>query len=126
MFRGDAVSGWRAHRQARPRGLREDTIAPRERLVRPVRRLHQRVSVGLVAGTHGRVVPLHLMAGSSIWRRPRSRSYQGTLAASSAEFLVGRQVTGWGGRACEQAFGAGQVYPGGDSRQEMVEPRSLT
>jgi len=45
------LSGWRAQQTAR--GLCEDTIAPRERLVPPVRRVHQRVSVALAARARG-------------------------------------------------------------------------
>ena len=42
------LSGWRAQQTAR--GLQEDTIAPRERLVRAVPGVHQRVPVAVGAG----------------------------------------------------------------------------
>ncbi len=48
------LRGWQAQQAAR--GLREDTITARERLMRRVRRVHQRVPVVLDTGACGRVV----------------------------------------------------------------------
>ena len=48
------LRGWRAQQAAR--GLREDTIAPRERLVRRFWEVHRRVPVAVGAGPRGGVV----------------------------------------------------------------------
>ena len=45
------LRGWRAQQTAR--GLREDTLVQAGAAGPPVRRVHQRVPVGVVGGAHG-------------------------------------------------------------------------
>ena len=95
------LSGWRAQQAAR--GLREDTVVLRERLVR---------RFGEFAGEYpwewspGHVDEwsLHLTAEEHL--APSTiRAYQGTLRQFT-EFLVDARY-GWAA-ACEEAFGPGQ------------------
>ena len=100
------LRGWRAQQMAR--GLREDTVVPRERLVRRFLEFTNEYpwawspghmdewSLSLTAEQH--------LASSTI------RSYQCTLRQFS-EFLIDGRY-GWA-VACEQAFGPGQAS-GGD------------
>lgn len=50
------LRGWRAQQTAR--GLKDDTVASRERLVRQFLSFHQRVLVAVVNLTCGRMVPV--------------------------------------------------------------------
>jgi len=97
------LSGWRAQQAAR--GLREDTIAPRERLVRRFGDFTSEYPWAWSPG-HMDEWSLHLMAEQHL-AASTIRSYQGTLRQFS-EFLVDGRY-GWA-QACEQAFGAGR-YP---------------
>jgi integrase/recombinase XerC len=94
------LSGWRAQQIAR--GLREDTIAPRDRLVR---RFGEFASEYPWAWSpkHMDEWSLHLTAEEHL--APSTiRSYQCTLRQFT-EFLVDGRY-GWG-TACEEAFGPG-------------------
>ena len=95
------LSGWRAQQAAR--GLREDTIAPRERLVRRFGDFTSEYPWAWSPG-HMDEWSLHLMAEQHL-AASTIRSYQGTLRQFS-EFLVDGRY-GWA-QACEQAFGAGR------------------
>ncbi len=95
------LSGWRAQQAAR--GLREETVADRERLVR---RFGEFAGEYPWAWSPGHVDEwsLHLTAEEHL--APSTiRAYQGTLRLFT-EFLVDGRY-GWAG-ACEEAFGPGR------------------
>jgi integrase/recombinase XerC len=95
------LRGWRAQQVAR--GLREDTIAPRERLVRRFGEFAGDYPWAWSPG-HMDEWSLHLTAEKHL--APSTiRSYQCTLRQFS-EFLVDGRY-GWAA-ACEEAFGPGQ------------------
>jgi integrase/recombinase XerC len=95
------LSGWRAQQAAR--GLRGETVADRERLVRRfgefVGEYSWTWSPGHVDEWSLHLTPEEHLAPSTI------RAYQGTLRQFT-EFLVDGSY-GWAG-ACEEAFGPGQ------------------
>jgi site-specific recombinase XerD len=95
------LSGWRAQQAAR--GLREDTVADRERLVRRFGEFAGEYPWAWSPG-HMDEWSLHLTAEEHL--APSTiRAYQGTLRQFT-EFLVDARY-GWAG-ACEEAFGPGQ------------------
>src|SRR5260370_23829742 len=95
------LSGWRAQQAAR--GLRDDTIAPRERLVRRFLEFANEYPWAWSAA-HMDEWSLQLTAEQHL--APSTiRSYQCTLRQFT-EFLVDGRY-GWG-VACEQAFGPGK------------------
>lgn len=98
------LSGWRAQQAAR--GLREDTVADRERLVRRFGEFGEFAGEYPWAWSPGHVDEwsLHLTAEEHL--APSTiRAYQGTLRQFT-EFLVDGRY-GWAG-ACEEAFGPGR------------------
>ena len=95
------LRGWRA--QQRARGLREDTVVPRERLVR---RFLEFTSEYPWAWSPGHMDEWSLSLTAELHLAPSTiRSYQCTLRQFS-EFLIDGRY-GWA-VACEQAFGPGQ------------------
>jgi integrase/recombinase XerC len=95
------LSGWRAQQAAR--GLRGDTVADRERLVRRFGEFAGEYPWAWSPG-HMDEWSLHLTAEEHL--APSTiRAYQGTLRQFT-EFLVDGRY-GWAG-ACEEAFGPGQ------------------
>ena len=95
------LRGWRAQQMAR--GLREDTVVPRERLVR---RFLEFTSEYPWAWSPGHMDEWSLSLTAELHLAPSTiRSYQCTLRQFS-EFLIDGRY-GWA-VACEQAFGPGQ------------------
>jgi hypothetical protein len=95
------LRGWRAQQMAR--GLREDTVAPRERLVR---RFLEFTNEYPWAWSPGHMDEWSLSLTAELHLAPSTiRSYQCTLRQFS-EFLIDGRY-GWA-VACEQAFGPGQ------------------
>ena len=95
------LRGWRAQQVAR--GLREDTVEPRERLVR---RFLEFTSEYPWAWSPGHMDEWSLSLTAELHLAPSTiRSYQCTLRQFS-EFLIDGRY-GWA-VACEQAFGPGQ------------------
>ena len=95
------LRGWRAQQVAR--GLREDTVVPRERLVR---RFLEFTSEYPWAWSPGHMDEWSLSLTAEQHLAPSTiRSYQCTLRQFS-EFLIDGRY-GWA-VACEQAFGPGQ------------------
>src|SRR6266516_3671077 len=94
------LRGWRAQQTAR--GLREDTIAPRERLVRRFGEFTNEYPWAWSAG-HMDEWSLHLKSERHL-APSTTRAYQGSLRQFS-EFLVDARY-GWA-VACEREFGPG-------------------
>ena len=95
------LRGWRAQQMAR--GLREDTVVPRERLVR---RFLEFTSEYPWAWSPGHMDEWSLSLTAELHLAPSTiRGYQCTLRQFS-EFLIDGRY-GWA-VACEQAFGPGQ------------------
>ncbi len=95
------LRGWRA--QQRARGLREDTVVPRERLVR---RFLEFTNEYPWAWSPGHMDEWSLSLTAELHLAPSTiRSYQCSLRQFS-EFLIDGRY-GWA-VACEQAFGPGQ------------------